>query len=350
MSGWLTALDTALLAQTSAQGSERVLAQGIERVLAEGAELVLAQGVDDIELSFDRGNLLVLNAIIGFIMFGVALEVALDDLRGIVRHPRAPLIGLAAQFLLLPGATYLLTQALDVTPSIALGMILVSCCPGGTVSNIITHLAKGNTGLSIGMTGVSTLAAAVLTPANFAFWGSRDPATDELLRSVAVSPTELAITIGLLLAVPVTAGVLVRARRPQLATRMHRPIRIVSVGFFLLFIVIAFAGNAEHFTALLGSVAVAVLLHNALALALGYGAGWAARLDERDRRATAIEVGIQNSALALVLIFSFFGGLGGMALVAAWWGIWHIVAGLTLAAFWSRRPTATDPSLEAVGP
>jgi bile acid:Na+ symporter, BASS family len=126
--------------------------------------------------------------------------------------------------------------------------------------------------------------------------------------------------------------------------------RAISIGFFLLFVVIAFVSNLEHFAAMLGSVALAVLLHNALALTLGYTAGWAAGLSERDRRATSIEVGIQNSALALVLIFTFFGGLGGMALIAAWWGIWHIIAGLSLAWFWSRRPTGAASTIEPVAP
>jgi bile acid:Na+ symporter, BASS family len=314
-----------------------------------GGAVLLAQAIDEVTLNFDRASLLLLNAIIGLIMFGVALDVNVTDLRDVLRRPKAPLIGVGSQFLLLPAGTFLLTRLLDPTPSIALGMILVSCCPGGNVSNIITHLAKGNTGLSIGMTGVSTLAAAVLTPLNFAFWGSLHPATNELLRSVAVSPVELAITIGLLLAVPVAAGVTVRSRRPDLARRLYRPVRAISIAFFLAFIAIAFVSNIEHFSTMLGAVALAVLLHNALALTLGYTAGWAAGLDERDRRATSIEVGIQNSALALVLIFSFFGGLGGMALVAAWWGIWHILAGLGLAAVWSRRPTDDPSPLEAVG-
>jgi bile acid:Na+ symporter, BASS family len=312
--------------------------------------LILAQAVDEVQLNFDRASLLLLNAIIGLIMFGVALDVRVSDLQDVLRRPKAPLIGVGSQFLLLPAGTFLLTRVLDPAPSIALGMILVACCPGGNISNIITHLAKGNTGLSIGMTAVSTLAAAVLTPLNFAFWGSLHPDTDRLLRSVAVSPVELAITIGLLLAVPVTAGVLVRARRPELARKLYRPMRAISIGFFLLFVVIAFASNIEHFAAMLGSVALAVLLHNALALSLGYTAGLAAGLEERDRRATSIEVGIQNSALALVLIFTFFGGLGGMALIAAWWGIWHIIAGLSLAWFWSRRPTGAPSPIEPVAP
>ena len=300
--------------------------------------LVLAQAVDDVRLNFDPGSLLVLNIAIGIIMFGVALDVRIADLRAVFATPKAPVIGIVSQFLFLPAITYALTQVLAPQPSIALGMILVGCCPGGNISNIVTNLAKGNTGLSIGMTGVSTLLAAVLTPLNFAFWGSLDPGTREVLRSVALDPVDLAITIGLMLAVPVAAGVMLRQRRPQLATRMYRPVRIISIVFFLLFVAVAFITNIEHFAALLRTVFVAVLLHNALALALGYGAAAAARLTERDRRAVSIEVGIQNSALALVLIFGFFGGLGGMALVAAWWGIWHLIAGLTVASVWSRRP------------
>jgi bile acid:Na+ symporter, BASS family len=294
--------------------------------------------VDDIQLNFDPTSLLILNIVIGLIMFGIALDVRVVDLKAVFVQPKAPLVGLTAQFLLLPAATFALTRILDPAPSIALGMILVGCCPGGNISNIVTHLAKGNTGLSIGMTGVATIVAAVATPANFAFWGSLDPGTREVLRSIVLDPVDLAITIALLLVIPVTAGVLLRLRRPEVAQRLHTPARIISIVFFVAFVAIAFASNVEHFTALIGVVALAVFLHNAVALALGYGAAAALRLPERDRRAVSIEVGIQNSALALVVIFGFFGGLGGMALIAAWWGIWHILAGLAVAGVWSRRP------------
>jgi len=299
-----------------------------------------AEAVDDIRLNFDPGSLLVLNVVIGLIMFGIALDVRGADLRKVFVAPRAPMVGLVSQFLLLPAATFALTRILDPAPSIALGMILVGSCPGGNISNIVTHLAKGNTGLSIGMTGVATLVAAVATPANFAFWGSIDPGTREVLRSITLDPVDLAVTIGLLLVLPVAAGVALRARRPRLAARLHRPIRAASLVFFAAFVAIAFLTNREHFASLLGVVALAVFLHNATALALGYGAAAAMRLEERDRRAVSIEVGIQNSALALVVIFGFFDGLGGMALIAAWWGIWHLIAGLAVAGLWSRRPPA----------
>jgi bile acid:Na+ symporter, BASS family len=307
-----------------------------------GASVLLAtdSSVDDLRLNFDPGTVVLLNVILGLIMFGVALDVRISELRNLASAPKAVAIGLVAQFLLLPAFTFLLTQVLDPAPSIALGMILVGASPGGNISNFITHLARGNTMLSIGMTGISTMFAVVLTPLNFAFWGSLDADTEALLKSVRLDPLELVLTIALLLAVPVALGMTVRARRPALADRLHRPMRIASLAFFVIFVVVAFAANLQNFVDYIGFVALAVLLHNAIALSSGYGAAAAFRLPERDRRAISIEVGIQNSALSLALIFGFFDGLGGMALVAAWWGIWHIIAGMTVASLWSRRPPA----------
>ncbi len=299
--------------------------------------------VDEITLNFSTSTILLLNVILGFIMFGIALDVKLVDLQRVVRDPRGPLIGLAAQFLALPALTYLLTQVIDPAPSIALGMILVGSCPGGNISNFIAHLARGNTMLSIGMTAVSTIAAAVLTPLNFAFWGSLDPETNALLTQVRLDPVELVLTIALLLGLPVAAGMTLRQRRPALAERLYRPMRTGSMVFFVLFVVAAFVGNWQNFLDYVGLVVLAVLLHNALALGSGYAAAAVTRLPERDRRAIAIEVGIQNSALALALIFGFFDGLGGMALVAAWWGVWHIISGMSLAWVWGRRPVEAPP-------
>lgn len=301
--------------------------------------------VDEITLNFNSATILLLNGILGLIMFGVALDVRIDDLREVLRNPRGPVIGLVAQFALLPALTFLLTRVIDPAPSIALGMILVGSSPGGNISNFITHLARGNTMLSIGMTAASTLLATVMTPLNFAFWGSLDTDTNALLTSISLDPVELVATIALLLGVPVAAGMTLQARRPQLADRLKRPMRVASIGFFVVFVAAAFAANFQHFLDYVGLVAVAVLVHNAVALSTGYGAASAFRLPERDRRAIAIEVGIQNSALSLALIFSFFGGLGGMALVAAWWGIWHIISGMTLARYWAHRSGAdlTDP-------
>ena len=308
--------------------------------LSEGLLVLAAETpVDEISLNFNPGTVVLLNVILGLIMFGVALDVRVSELRTLKNAPVAVAVGLLAQFLMLPALTFGLTQVLDPAPSIALGMILVGASPGGNMSNFITHVARGNTLLSVGMTGVSTILAVVLTPLNFAFWGSLDEDTDALMREVSLNPVELVGTVALLLGVPVALGMWVRAKKPALADKLHKPMRIASLVFFGLFLLVAFASNLQNFVDYIGFVALAVLLHNGIALASGYGAAAALRLPERDRRAISIEVGIQNSALSLALIFSFFDGLGGMALVAAWWGIWHIIAGFTLAGFWSRRPT-----------
>jgi BASS family bile acid:Na+ symporter len=126
--------------------------------------------------------------------------------------------------------------------------------------------------------------------------------------------------------------------KPAIAEKVRRPFKVFSVIVFVGFVGVALANNWQNFLHYIGYVVFAVFVHNALAFTLGYAAGRLTGLEERDVRAVSIEVGLQNSALALVLVFNFFGGLGGMALIAAWWGIWHIIAGLSLATFWSRRP------------
>ncbi|MFQ5538360.1 MAG: bile acid:sodium symporter family protein [Gemmatimonadota bacterium] len=303
--------------------------------------------VDTLRLSFHPGTLALLNAGIGLMMFGVALDLSLDDFRQVAARPRGALVGLTAQFLLLPAATFLLTRVIDPLPSIALGMILVAACPGGNISNIITHLAGGNAALSIGMTAVSTAAAVIMTPLNITFWGSLNPDTAAILREVSLNPVDLLLTVAAILGVPLAVGMLVAAHRPRIAERLRRPMKTLSVVFFGAIVLLAFAANWQNFLDYVGIVMGVVALQNALALALGYAAGRALGLPSRDARAISIEVGIQNSALGLTLIFTFFAGLGGMALVAAWWGIWHIIAGLTVAAGWTwvdRRLAVSEVS------
>lgn len=303
-------------------------------MMAQGA----TGGLDAIDLSFDPGAILLLNVIIGLLMLGVALGIDLREVRRTLRSPKGPIIGMVGQFVLLPALTFVLIGILQPAPSVALGMLLVASCPGGNSSNLVTHLARGNTTLSIGMTALSTIAAVVMTPLNFTFWGSLRPDTADLLRTISISPAELAVTVGLLLAVPVAIGLAIRWRAPALADRLVRPAKVLSVVALVVFIAAALATNLDVFVAYIGIVLLATLLHNGLGLAFGYGAARLAGLPETDRRAVSIEVGMQNSALALALIFSFFGGLGGMALIAAWWGVWHLISGLLLAAWWSRRP------------
>lgn len=294
--------------------------------------------IDQVALNFSESSLLLLNALIGLMMFGMALDLKIDDFKRIVRIPKAPAIGLGAQFILLPAFTFLLTLILRPNPSIALGMILVASCPGGNLSNIMTYLAGGNASLSVGMTAVSTAAAVVMTPLNLSIWGNLNPNTAPILRQVSLSPLDLFLTIIVILGIPLVAGMAVARRYPAITEKIRKPFKVFSVVVFIGFVGVALAGNWQNFLDYVGIVVFAVLIHNALALSLGYGSGRLARLDTRDTRAVSIEVGLQNSALGLVLVFDFFDGLGGMAIVTAWWGIWHIIAGLSVAYWWSRRP------------
>ncbi|MCB0313247.1 MAG: bile acid:sodium symporter family protein, partial [Calditrichaeota bacterium] len=291
--------------------------------------------IDEIALNFSPAGLLVMNIVLGIVMFGIALDMKLGDFKLIVNLPRSMLIGLLGQFLLLPALTFMLVYLLRPAPSMALGMILVAACPGGNISNFFTHLARGNTALSVCMSAVSTASAVVMTPLNFTFWGSLYPDATLILRTVAVNAGDLAATIFLLLGLPLSTGLYISHRYPRWAARVKRPMRYFSMGFFVLFVLSALAVNFEYFINYVHIVALIVLVHNGLALLGGYFSARMVGLPENDRRAVAIEVGIQNSGLGLILIFNFFDGLGGMAIIAAWWGIWHIISGMFLASFWA---------------
>ncbi len=290
-----------------------------------------AAAVDQVRLNFNPTTLHALNAVIGLMMFGVAIDMKVADFRRVLISPKGPLIGFLAQFILLPALTFCLTMLIPVAPSIALGMMLVAACPGGNLSNLVTYLAKGNTALSVSMTAVSSVAAIVMTPLNVSLWGSLNPATAAILHDVSLSPLDVLGTIILILGLPMAAGLTVSRFVPGLADKVRRPLKIFSMVFFLAVVAFALKANWHYFMTYVGMIFFAVAAHNALALSVGYGAASIFGLPKRDRRAVCIEVGIQNSALGLVLIFDFFDGLGGMAIIAGLWGIWHIVSGLTLA-------------------
>jgi BASS family bile acid:Na+ symporter len=292
--------------------------------------------VDGIILNFSAGSLQLLNAILAIVMFSIALDLKLADFGQLMRAPKPLITGLLSQFVLLPILTFLMILVLQPRASIALGLILVAACPGGNISNFITHRAGGNTALSVSMTAFATIGAILLTPLNVAFWGSLYGPTRELLHAVAIDPVSVATTIVFMLVLPLCLGILVNARLPELAARGRKPLQWISMGIFLTFIVLALAANWGFFLQYAGLVAVLVFVHNALALGGGNVAARIAGLSEFDRRAVTIETGIQNSGLGLILIFGFFGGLGGMAVVAAFWGIWHAISGIALAGWMSR--------------
>ncbi len=294
--------------------------------------------IDGVMLNFSPGSLMLLNAILAVVMFAIALDLSPGHFRALARAPKPLIAGFLSQFVALPAATFLLVLALQPRPSIALGLILVAACPGGNISNFLTHRAGGNTALSVSMTALATLGAIVLTPLNIALWGGLYAPTRAILQATQIDPLQVAITVLFLLVLPLALGMALNARAPGLAARLRRPMQILSMGIFVAFILAALAANWGYFLDLAGLVAGLVIAHNALALGLGFVIATLAGVSAADRRAITIETGIQNSGLGLILIFAFFGGLGGMAVVAAFWGMWHAISGLALALAWSRRP------------
>jgi len=304
--------------------------------------------LDHIRLNFSEGGLFFLNVTIAFVMFGVALNIKLSEFRDVFKKPKSFITGLVSQFILLPAGTFLLVLILNPTPSVALGMILVAACPGGNVSNFMTSLARGNIALSVSMTAFSTMIAMVMTPANFAFWGDLyinmyEKTGAELLRPIEIDFWQVVQTVFILLGIPVALGVFFAKRFPRLTEKIKKPAKQISFIIFILFVIILLSANFSNFMKAIHLIFFIVLLHNGLALAIGFVFSTIMRRPRMDRRAITIETGIQNSGLALVLMFNpkIFPPdleLGGMAVVAAWWGVWHIVSGLILSSIWARKP------------
>ena len=295
-------------------------------------------GIDAVRLNFSPESLVALDVILAFVLFGVALDIKLADFKGLLTSPRGTIIGLFAHSVLLPAVAWVLTMLLKPEPSIALGMILVASCPSGNISNFLVNYARGNTALSVTIAAFSMLGSILFTPFNLAFWGALNPATRPILHAVALSPWEVLGAVVVLLGIPTTLGIWVSHRYPAFAARARRPFQVLSLVFFVLFVLGALVVNWDFFLQYTQRVVLFVFLLNAFALMTGYYTARAFRLPEADRRAVSLEVGIQNSGFGLALVFNFFGGLGGMAIVAAWWGIWHILAGLTVSTLWRRRP------------
>jgi len=283
---------------------------------------------------------MVMNVSLAVIMFGVALELTVDDFRRLLKDPKPAVVGVCSQFLLLPLITFLLVLLFEPHPSMALGMFMVAACPGGNISNFFSLLAKANAALSVSLTAIATMAAIVLTPFNFAFWASLYEPTHAILRDIHLNLWEVFKIIVLILGIPLVLGMLVRRFRERFAQKVSSWIKGFGIVFFSSFVIVAFSMNFENFVNYVHLVMVLVFFHNAFALTGGYGLASLFNLPILDRKSIAIETGIQNSGLGLLLIFNFFDGLGGMALVAAWWGIWHIVTGLTIGWYWSIGKSA----------
>lgn len=288
--------------------------------------------LDGVRISLGPGFQSVLPVIMALIMFSVALSLRVADFVALKNRPWQFLGAAATQILVLPLATLLLVMVVNPPPSIALGMIVVACCPGGSMSNFFTHMARGDTALSVSLTATSSLLAALATPVSILFWSGLYAPTDALLDALEVDALPFIVQTTIILAVPLAAGMAIAHFRRELARRLRRPMSWLAMVLLVLIIVSSLAGNADILA--LGALTVMpmVILHNAMALVLGYAMGWLLRFDARGRRAMMIEIGIQNAGLGLVILLGALGGLGGAAAIIALWGVWHLLTGLTLAS------------------
>ena len=293
--------------------------------------------LDSVQIHFDTSSLWVLNIALAIVMFGVSLGISVDDFKRLLKEPKLVLIGVLSQFVLLPFFTFLLILLVKPQPSIAFGMIMVAACPGGNISNFMTHLAKGNTALSVSLTAFATFLAMFMTPFNFELYGNLYEPTSEILKHVQVKPFEIVKLVLLLLGVPLVLGMFLRSKNEVLANRLSKILSPFSIILFVAIVIIAFTNNLDIFNNYIQHVLTLGISHNLLALLLGFLVAKVFKLSFKNQKTLAIETGIQNSGLGLLLIFTFFNGLGGMAILAAFWGIWHILSGLTLAFYWSSK-------------
>ena len=300
------------------------------------------QQLDTLTINFNRTGNWLLMLFMAVVMYGVALGLKPQFFRGVFNRPRALFLGLACQWLIFPFVTFLLCVLFHsfVPPIVAMGLILVASCPGGAVSNFMTSYAKGNAELSVLMSTVTTLGAPIFTPINYAIWGGlytkyMDAAAGNVLRTLQVPPTQIALTVIVIIGIPVLLGLITVKFAPNASARLKDIMRYLSIVVFLCVAGMMMSQNFILFRENIGYVFIIVLIHNLVGFGVGYAASTIGKTPVKDRRAVTLETGIQNSGLGLLLLFNT--GIfppeiakGGMAFVTAWWGVWHIISGLLL--------------------
>ena len=296
----------------------------------------MIQNIDDIKINFDSDSLWFVNLTLSLIMFGVALDIKVSDFTNLLKSPKPVIIGIISQFFLIPLVTLILIYIIKPFPSIALGMFMVAACPGGNISNFFTKLSKGNAALSVSLTAFASFASLIMTPLNFAVWSSFYEPTAILLKKVQLDPFEVAELVIIILGIPLVIGMLINHYYPKFAAKSSKILKPISILIFLGFIVGAFSKNLDVFVEHIHYVIYLVIIHNVVLYLVGFYFAKINRLSFTDQKTLSIETGIQNAGLGLLLVFSFFNGLGGMALLVAFWAIWDIFSGLALSFLWIK--------------
>lgn len=300
----------------------------------------MIENLDTLVIPFRAEGRWLLGVALGFIVFAVALHLDRRDLAQLRRQPRAAALGLTGQWLLLPLLSVGLIALLSPPPGIAAGMLLVAACPGGSMSNYFCLQAHGNVLLSVALTTVSTAMAALTLPVIFSLGTTLLPALSTTAEVPHVAFLPLLRDLAVILLLPLLLGLLMQTRLPRAARRMRAPLRRAAGALLVLFIVLALLDQRATLTALgpqLLPLLGLVILHNGLALAGGYALGALGGLAEPERRTLALETGLQNAGLGLVVAFTHFGGAGGIVVVVSLWGIWHLISGALVSWAWARR-------------
>ena len=266
--------------------------------------------------------------LLGAVMFGMGLSLRGRDFALVLRRPRDVAVGVAAQFVCMPLLAWVLSKALGLPPELALGVVLVGACPGGTASNVIAYLAQGDVALSVSMTACSTLLAPLATPAIVWLLAGK---------SVDVDTVRMFLDIVKIVIAPIVVGVAINELLPRFAARIRRAMPAFSAVVVAVIVAGVVAAGAERIRTTAGLVALAVVLHNGLGLALGWGVGRLFRMDEARRRTLAIEVGMQNSGLAVSLAAMHFAAMPLAAVPGALFSVWHNVSGALFANLCARR-------------
>jgi len=293
--------------------------------------------IDSIKINFDTSGLWILNIAIAIIMFGVALGISIDDFKRLFKNSKILFVGVLSQFVLLPAFTFIAILIIKPHPSFALGMMMIAACPGGNVSNFFSKMAGGNAALSVSLTAFATLICIFMTPFNLQFWGSLYEPTNAILQTVELNWVDLLKLVSLILGIPLFFGMLINHYHSIMANKIEKVLKPLSMLVFIALIFIAFSQNLDVFVNHIHHVVYLVVLHNIFAFILGFYTAKSFGLNKKDTKTIAMETGIQNGGLGLLLIFGFFDGLGGMALLAAFWGIWDVFSGMALATFWGRK-------------
>lgn len=266
--------------------------------------------------------------ILGIIMLGMGMTMTVDDFKGVLQSPKAVLIGVVAQFVVMPGLAYVLCKLFNLPPEIAVGVILVGCCPGGTASNVITYMAKGNVALSVACTSVSTLLAPVLTPAIFYLLASQ---------WLKIDAASMFISILQVVLLPIVIGLILRTWLKRQVESYIQVMPLVSV-IAIVAIVAAIIGGSKAAIFQSGLLILAVvILHNGFGYLLGFTAARFFKLPYADSKAIAVEVGMQNSGLGVALAAVHFAASPITAVPSAIFSLWHNISGPALATYWASK-------------